>query len=420
MRKLFSSIKDNTLTYWKKLGPGLITGASDDDPSGIATYSQAGAKFGLSLLWTALLTFPLMYAVQEMCARIGIACNMGLTNVVKQHYPKVFIYVLSLMVIPAIILNIAADIAGMAAVTNMFLPQIPPVLISLVIAIAILFSLILFSYKKIAAIMKYFTLTLVCYFIVPFLVKQDWKQVAFFTFVPHFKFDKEYISLLVAVLGTTISPYLFFWQASLSLEHKLSKRNSSHYEMKFVPLDISSGMFFSNLAMYFIILTTASVLFPHGITNINTVEEAAQALKPLAGDLAYIIFSVGILGVGFLAVPVLAACIGYIAAEIFDWKKGLDQQFKEAPEFYMTIVAALAIGVVINMFNIDPISSLIFTAIVYGVTAPFLIALILHICNNKKIMGKYTNKLFINILGFMALLLMSVVAIILVVSQFFV
>lgn len=411
MRRIFAKIKQTISKFWQKIGPGIVTGASDDDPSGIATYSQAGAAFGLSLLWTALITYPLMYVIQEMCARIGIVCSTGLTAVIKKHYPKLFVFTLVLIVIPAIILNIAADLAGMSAVANLLFPSVPKLFFNLLITAMLILGMIIFSYEKIAQILKYFTFALLAYFIVPFLVEKDWKEVAWHTFVPSFQMNKEYLTILVAVLGTTISPYLFFWQSSMSMEHCNHGHQSMKAEIRYMNIDVNMGMLASNLAMFFIILTTGSVLFPQGITNIETVEQAAQALKPLAGDLAYFIFSMGVLGVGFIAVPVLAGCVGYIFAELFNWKKGLDKKFNGAPEFYTMIILVMILGFSINLFGIDPIRSLIITAIVYGITAPIFIAMILHICNNKAIMGRHTNNLLFNVLGWAAFLLMSVVAI---------
>ena len=336
------------------MGPGIVTGASDDDPSGIATYSQAGAAFGFSFLWTALITYPLMFSIQEMCARIGIVCAKGLTGVIKQHYPKYFVFVLILIVIPAIVLNIAADLAGMSAVANLLYPQIPVLVYNFFITLMLIFGLIFISYKRIAAILKYCTFVLLAYFIVPFLVETNWKEVFLNTFVPSFTLSKEYLSLLVAVLGTTISPYLFFWQSSMSLEQYEHGDSSKDNEIKYMKVDVNLGMLASNAAMFFIILTTGGVLFSQGIKNIETVEQAASALKPLAGDLAYLVFTIGVLGVGFIAVPVLAGCVGYIFAEFFDWKMGLDKKFNEAPEFYAMIILSLAIGYSINLFGITP------------------------------------------------------------------
>lgn len=410
--KFFKKLKE----FWDKLGPGLVTGGSDDDPSGIATYSQAGAKYGVSLLWTALITYPLMYIIQEMCARIGIYCGMGLTGVLKKYYSKFLTWIFLSLAIPAIILNIAADIAGMSAVTNLLFPILPVVVVDFIIVFVIIILLVFYPYKKIAAILKYTCLVLFCYFIVPFLVKQDWGEVLYFTFIPEIKWDREFLYILVAIFGTTISPYLFFWQATMSCEENQHNGNSLKEEFKDMRLDVNVGMAFSNLAMYFIILATGSILFKNGITDINTVEDAAKALEPLAGEFAYIIFSIGVLGVGFLSIPVLAGCIGYMGAELFDWRSGLDKKWKEAKRFYATIIGSLLIGLIINLFGIDPIKSLIFTAVVYGVITPFLIAIILHICNSKEVMGEHTNNLVRNSLGIFATLLMGVAALVLILS----
>lgn len=411
----YKETKQRIYKFWKRIGPGVVTGASDDDPSGIATYSQAGAAFGLSFLWTALLTYPLMFVIQEMCARIGIVCSKGLTSVIKEHYPRVFVFALILIIIPAIILNIAANLSGMSAVAHLLFPHFPKLLFTLLLTLALILGLIFFSYEKITQILKYATFVLLAYFIVPFLVKNDWAQVAWHTFIPAFLMTKEYLSIFVAILGTTISPYLFFWQASMSMEQYNHGRHSKVSEIHFMRIDVNIGMLGSNLAMFFIILTTGSVLFPQGINNIENVEQAAMALKPLAGNLAYLIFSIGILGVGFIAIPVLAGCVGYIFAELFHWNKGLDKKFNEAPEFYTMIVLSMTLGFFINFFGIDPIGSLIVTAIVYGITAPIFIALILHICNNKAIMGRYTNSRLMNIIGGIAFLVMSIPALLLVI-----
>lgn len=412
---LCTKVKQKINKFWQRIGPGIVTGASDDDPSGIATYSQAGAAFGFSFLWTALVTYPLMFAIQEMCARIGIVCQKGLTGVIKEHYPKPFVFCLIIIVIPAIILNIAADLAGMSAVASLLFPSIPKLLFNLLITFMLIFGLIVFSYEKIAQILKYFTFVLLSYFIVPFLVEKNWTDVVWNTFVPSFQMTKEYLAIFVAVLGTTISPYLFFWQTTMSMEHHNHVTQTRASEIRYMNVDVNMGMLASNLAMFFIILTTGSVLFPQGIKNIETVEQAAMALKPLAGNLAYLIFSIGVLGVGFIAVPVLAGCVGYIFAELFNWNKGLDKKFNEAPEFYTMILLSLVLGFFINLFGIDPIRSLIVTAIIYGITAPVFIAMILHICNNKEIMGKYTNSLIFNILGWLTFLFMSLSAIILMI-----
>lgn len=406
--------------FWKTLGPGFITGASDDDPSGIATYSQAGAGFGLTTLWTAIITFPLMAAIQGMCARIGIVTSAGLTTTLKKHYSKALLYVFVIISFPAIVLNIGADMAGMGAVATMLCPVIPSIAFSLFFVILLIVSLIYFPYKRIANVLKWLCLTLMLYIIVPFLVKQDVGAILKATFIPHIKWDKEYISILVAILGTTISPYLFFWQTSMETEDRAAKQKAvmvDKTDITDMRFDVNVGMFFSNFVMYFIILATGSVLFRGGITNINTVQDAASALKPLAGNSAYLLFAIGVIGTGLLAIPVLAGSVSYMLAETFGWKEGLNTKWRESKGFYLILAISIIIGFGINLFGIDPIKALIFTAIAYGVTAPILIAIIMHICNNKKIMGEFTNKPLSNILGWITLLVMTVAAVALFVTM---
>jgi len=405
---------NKTKNIWKLLGPGLITGASDDDPSGIATYSQAGAAFGLTTLWTAIITFPLMAAIQAMCARIGIVTSAGLTTTLKKHYSKTLLYVFVLISFPAIILNIGADIAGMGAVVTMLCPSVNSIIFSSVFVIVLIVCLIYFPYKKIASVLKWLCLTLLLYFIIPFMVKQDGWAILKATFIPPLKWNKEYVAILVAILGTTISPYLFFWQTSMENEDRASKNKTviiDKADITNMRLDVNVGMLFSNLVMYFIILATGSVLFRGGITTINTVQDAAMALKPLAGNSSYLLFAVGIIGTGLLAIPVLAGSVSYMIAETFGWKEGLNTKWHESKGFYLILAVSIIIGFGINLLGIDPIKALIFTAIAYGVTAPILIAIIMHICNNKKIMGEFTNKPLSNILGAITLVLMTVAAV---------
>jgi len=406
------------LRFWKILGPGLVTGASDDDPSGIATYSQAGAAYGLSTLWTALITFPLMASIQEMCARIGLVTSHGLAGTLKANYSKPVLYLMLLLSFPAIIMNIGADIAGMGAVGNLLFPSIHATYFSIVFTILLLVLMVYLPYQKIAAILKYLCIVLFVYLVIPFLYQQDWVAVLKATFIPTIKFDKNFISVLVAILGTTISPYLFFWQATMEVEEKGKKHLVVNkriiHEMK---QDVDFGMLFSNVTMFFIILSTGSVLFNGGIHQIDTVEQAAQALKPLAGNSAYILFAAGIIGTGFLAIPVLSGSLSYIITETFGLKGGLDKKFHQAKAFYTIIAISLILGLSMNYVGISPIKALIYSAILYGMTAPILIAIILHISNNKKIMGKFTNGKTSNILGFTALILMSVAAVILIYMQ---
>ena len=407
--------------FLKILGPGLITGASDDDPSGIATYSQAGAQFGLATLWTALITFPLMAAIQEMCARIGIVTSKGLTSNIRSNYPKPILYLMILFTFPAVILNISADIAGMGAVGNLIFPSIPSYFFTIGFT-AILMALIIYlPYKKIAAILKWLCAFLLLYLIVPFLARQDWGEIAKNTFIPTIKFNKDFISILVAILGTTISPYLFFWQTTMEAEDIKHKKNILMVDKTMIQkmdVDVGFGMFFSNLVMFFIILTTGTVLFKGGITEITTVEQAAKALEPLAGKLSYLLFALGVIGTGLLAIPVLTGCLSYMLSETFNWNEGLDKKYYQAKPFYWVIIISLLIGLAINYVGISPVKALIYTAILYGITSPVLIAVILHISNNKKVMGEFTNGKWSNILGVIALLIMTASAALLIYFQF--
>jgi NRAMP (natural resistance-associated macrophage protein)-like metal ion transporter len=403
--KIGSKIKH----YWKIIGPGLITGASDDDPSGIATYSQAGAAFGLATLWTAILAFPLMAAIQQMCARIGLVTSQGLTGTLKKHYPKPVLYVMLVFSSPAIVMNIGADIAGMGAVGNLLFPSIDATYFSVLFTVILLGLIIYLPYQKIASILKYLCIVMLVYFIVPFLYKQDFSAILTATFIPTIHWSKEFILILVGILGTTISPYLFFWQASVEVEEMKHKRalmvnKKIINEMK---QDVDFGMTFSGFVMYFIILTTGTVLYSSGVHQINTVEEAAMALKPLAGDLAYFLFAIGIIGTGLIAVPVLSGSLSFMYAETFGWEQGLDKKFHEAKGFYVIIAISLMLGLSLNYVGISPIDALIYTAVLYGITAPVLIGIILHISNNKKIMGEYTNTRYLNIMGGIAFILMS-------------
>ena len=415
-------LKNKLSSFWKLLGPGLVTGASDDDPSGIATYSQEGAAYGLSTLWTSLIAFPLMAAIQQMCARIGLVTSQGLTGALKNNYPRPVLYLMLLFSFPAIILNIGADIAGMGAVGNLLFPLIEATYFSVFFTILLLGLIIYLPYQKIASTLKYLCIVMLVYFIVPFLYKQDLVQIVKATFIPTIKFDKYFMAILVGILGTTISPYLFFWQASVEVEemnkgkkHLIVNKRIIH-EMK---EDVDFGMSFSGFVMYFIILTTGTVLYNGGIHQIDTVEQAAMALKPLAGNLAYVLFAIGIIGTGLIAIPVLSGSLSYIITETFGWEQGLNKKFHEAKAFYTIIGISLILGLSLNYVGISPIKALIYTAILYGLTAPVLIAIILHISNNKKVMGEFTNSRKSNILGFLALIIMTAAAVALLYLQFF-
>ncbi len=438
----FKSPKKKVLEFLKVLGPGLITGASDDDPSGIATYSQAGAQFGLTTLWTALITFPLMAAIQGMCARIGLVTSVGLTSTLHKYYPKPILYLMMIFSIPAIILNIGSDIAAMGAVANLMIPSIHPFFFSIFFSVVLMITIVYLPYKKMVAVLKYLCLCLLLYIAVPFFTKPHWHDVVKNTFIPTFHTNKEFTTMLVAILGTTISPYLFFWQASMEAEDikEISKhlvvnnrvikeetvlKEGNTREKKLFTLlirkmttDVNFGMLLSNMVMFFIILATGTALFNAGVRQIDTVEQAAKALEPVAGKASYILFTVGVIGTGFLAIPVLSGSLSYIVSETFNWKGSFDEKFYQAKPFYLVIIVSIILGLLINYFGISPIQALIYTAVLYGITSPVIIAIVLHIANNKKIMGDFTNGKLSNILGFATLLLMTVSAVYLIYLQF--
>lgn len=400
-------------SFWRKIGPGLVTGASDDDPSGIAIYSQVGAQTGFTLLWTALLTFPLMAVVQEMCARIGLVTGHGLAGNLKHNYAKPLLIVLMMLVVAGNTLNIGADLSAMAATTHLLLPLPEPVL-AVAYAGLILIALLFSSYQTIAGVLKWVALTLLVYLAVPFFTQTNWLEALRSTLVPNLNINKETIALIVAIFGTTISPYLFFWQTSMEVEDKKTKikRLFAHWfirkrELNDMKQDVTFGMFLSNVVMWFIIVTAAVSLNSNGVTTISTTKEAAEALRPFAGDLAYVIFSLGVVSVGFLAIPVLAGASSYALAETFGWKEGLNKKFHQAPQFYLIIIISTLVGLLIPLLGIDPIKALVYTGLFFGCTAPALIFVILHVANNKKIMGKYTNSLATNILGYATFFIMS-------------
>ncbi|MCU0396102.1 MAG: Nramp family divalent metal transporter [Chitinophagaceae bacterium] len=404
--------KKKSKLWLRKLGPGLITGASDDDPSGIATYSQAGARFGTQLLWTALVTYPMMVAIQEMCARIGLVTDRGLMGNIRQHYPRWVLYLILLVSFPSITLNIGADIAGMGAVAHMVLPDVPAPAFSLLFTVSMMYAMVQWNYRKIATVLKWLCITLFTYLLIPFFTGTNWLQVLRHTFIPEIRWDAAFLMALVGILGTTISPYLFFWQASMEVEEE----NDLHLVVnkriiRDMNTDVKGGIAFSNLVFYFIILTAGTVLFQAGMHDIETVEEAARALRPLAGDMAAWLFALGVMGTGLLAVPVLAGSLSYMMAETFGWEEGMNKKFHEAKGFYITLLVSVGIGISILFIGISPVKALLYTAVLYGLVAPVLIAIVLHMSNNKKIMGRYTNDRWTNAMGGLAFVLMSVAAV---------
>ena len=407
----------NLKRFWKTLGPGLITGASDDDPSAITTFSQAGASFGLTTLWMAILAFPILAVIQEMCARIGIVTGRGLTGIVKTHYPSWVLYFLIALSCPAFLLNIGADTAVLGEAGNLLFPTIPPLYCSIGFTFLLFILILLLPYKKLAAVMKFICLSLLVYVIVPFLITQKSGLIVRHTLIPAFRFDKDFLLIVTGITGAIISPYLFFWQTSSEVEEmagvSLKKKRIKKHTFLLMRKDILSGAFFAVLIMYFIILTTGTILHDHGIHNIDTINDAALALKPLAGNTSYILFSVGIIGTGFLIIPVLSSTISYILTEAFNSKSGLSKLPGDARLFYIIIAMAMSFGVAMHWLGISSVKALLSTTILYGITAPFLIGIILHISNNKKVMGEFHNNRFSNIMGMIILLLMLATVILL-------
>ncbi len=407
------------------LGPGFITGASDDDPSGIGTYAQTGALFGYSQLWTSLFSLPFMISIQEMCGRIGLVTGKGLSGVVRTYYSKRLLYGIVFLLIIANTINIGADLGAMAASAQLFIP-IPFIFLLLGMTVVTLLLEIFVSYKIYARFLKYLAFTLVAYIFTAFIIKQDWLRVLRSTFIPSFSLSKQYILNIIAILGTTISPYLFFWQADEEVEEEVAHGKLrmmgkgvpkiTKKDIKQMRFDTVVGMFFSNLIMFFIILTAASTLGVHGIGNIETAQQAAEALRPLAGNLAFLLFAIGIIGTGLLSVPILAGSASYAVSEAFGWREGLYQKLQKAHGFYGVITIATLIGILINFTPIKPFQMLYYTAILNGIAAPPLMILILRISNNSRIMGTYTNTKFSNVLGLIITFVMGFASLIMLLS----
>ncbi|MDQ2929447.1 MAG: divalent metal cation transporter [Gemmatimonadota bacterium] len=405
------------------LGPGLVTGAADDDPSGISTYSQAGAAFGYGLLWTALLSFPLMVGVQLMCARLGLVTRRGLAAVLRKHYPPWLLWFACGLLLVGNTINIAADLSGMAAgaelLTNIKRGYFVPVF-----ALTILLFLMYGSYALLLKIFKWLTLVLFAYVVAAFLAKPVWFDVLKGTFLPELSIKKDYLFTFVAIMGTTISPYLFFWQAAQEVEadealnHEIGDRprRSLERELRGARTDVVAGMIVSNFVMYFIILTAGATLHAHGHTNVQTAAEAATALEPVTGKAAAFLFTAGLVGTGLLGVPVLAGSAAYAVAEAAAWRRGMDAKPHQARNFYIVIAASMLIGVALTFSPIDPIRLLLWSAVINGILAPPLIIIVLMICNNSKVMGSFRNGWTLNTLGGLAALIMSGSAVALVAS----
>lgn len=416
---------DKLKSFVRELGPGLVTGAADDDPSGIATYSLAGAAFGYHLLWTAIVTLPLMTAVQLMCARIGVVTRRGLAAVLREHYSRWLLWFACLLLLVANTINIAADLGGMGAAASM-LSGIPSVWFVPAFTITILALLIFASYAYMTRIFKWLTLVLFAYVLAAFVANPDWFEVFRETFLPRIQYTHDYLLTFVAILGTTISPYLFFWQAAQNAEQKehLEKkiegrpRRAMERELRSSGRDVGAGMFISNLIMFFIILTAGATLHKAGQTNIETAEQAAAALRPLAGNAAYLLFTLGLVGTGMLAVPVLAGSAAYALAEAGAWNAGMSEKIHDARNFYGVIAIAMLIGMAMNFAHFNAVRLLFWTAVINGLLASPLIIILLFVCNNPKVMGDHRNGWKLNLFGILAAALMTFAGVALVFSWF--
>jgi NRAMP (natural resistance-associated macrophage protein)-like metal ion transporter len=388
---------------FKILGPGLITGAADDDPSGIATYSQTGAQFGFGLLWTSLYQIPLLLAVQECCGRIGLVTGKGLAGVIKEHYTRSILIGTVILVLVANIINIGADIGAVAAAAQLVLPA-PFFFYAALTTVLVVTLEVWVTYKTYAKILKWLALALLSYPVTTFIVAEPWGEILRATLVPHFEFTFAFLFIITGVFGTTISPYMFFWQASEEVEEEIAARVRTNKDgkpriganfIRDMRIDTTIGMVASELVQWFIIVTTGSVLFAHGIRTINTAADAAKALQPLvssfphSGLLAGDLFALGIIGVGLLAIPVLAGSAAYALAEAFNWREGLSRKFMQARSFYGVIVASTGLGLLLNFVGIDPMKALVLTAVFNGIAAVPLLFLIAKINSNSEILGAY-------------------------------
>ncbi len=402
--------------FFADLGPGLVTGCADDDPSGISTYSITGAAFGYGFLWTALPSFPLMISLQLMSGRLGIVTGRGLAGIVRRRYPKWVLWGACTLLIIANVINIAADLGGMAEATEM-VSGIHSLIWTPIYTVLILSVLFWSSYKRIAQIFKWIALVLLAYVATALFAHVEWSQALIATIKPHLEWSRESIAVIVAILGTTISPYLFFWQASQEAEEERAqgttltrKKRVSNEEVRRLRVDVAAGMFASNLIMYFIILTTAATLHAHGVLKIETAKQAAEALRPLAGSFAYLLFSLGLIGTGMLGVPVLAGSCAYAIAEAAAWRSSLECKPHGAKKFYSVLGAAMAIGVAINYAGVNAVTMLFWSALVNGLLAPPLILIILLLTSNRDVMGASVSSPFERLLGWVTMAIMTTAA----------
>ena len=406
-------------SFFAKMGPGVVTGAADDDPSGISTYSATGAALGFTQLWTVFLTFPLMCAVQLMCARLGLVTGEGLSAAIRKRYsPGVLWFSCSLLVV-ANVVNIGADLAGMAESLEM-VTHFPRVFWLFALTIGILLAVVFWSYRKLARIFKFLTLSLFAYIIAAFLAKPDWAQVVEATFIPHVSWDQKYLATLVGILGTTITPYMFFWQSSQEVEElhaKGARKSATEAELVDAKQDVLVGMGWAGVAMYFIILTTATTLHKPGAPPIETAQQAAEALRPVAGDSAYLLFALGIVATGILAVPVLAGSAAYAIAEAMNFPGSLDSKPVVGKKFYFVVVVSVLLGLCLDAFHISAVKALFYAAVLNGVLAPPLVFLVTRLTSSEAVMGEHKNGKVLTTLGYLAAGIMSVAAVALLITS---
>ena len=419
-------------SFLKSLGPGLITGTADDDPSSIATFAQAGAKFGLGMLWTVIYLIPLIVVIQEICARIGLLTGSGLGTIIKKKYSKKIVLPLIFLLLVANTINVGADIGAMAASASLMFPQISLNIFSIFFTAFIIIAIILIPYKRYIKILKYLTLSLLTYIVTAIIVGGNWYQILIATIVPHIEFTTDFATMLVAILGTTISPYLFFWQASEEAEeevvnHKIKeigkgKPEVSKKEIKSMGTDTMVGIGFAHFITWAIIITTAGSLHNNGITDIQSAEQAAKSLEPLvksfpnSGEISKSIFAIGIIGTGLLSIPVLATSTAYGLSDTFGWKQGLSKKFGQAKAFYLVIIICGIIGLGMNFLGINPITALVYASVINGVVSVPIIFVVMKLSNDKEILKENTNGRLTNIIGWTTFVIMAVATIIMFIT----
>ena len=414
------------INFWRRLGPGLITGAADDDPSGIATYSQAGAQFGYSLGWTMILAYPLMASIQEISARIGRTTSFGLAGNLRMFYPIAVLRTMVTLLLIANVMNLAADLGAMGSALQLVIGGNQRLWAAGFGAICIVLQLVT-DYRRYMALLKWLTLSLFAYVGVVLIVDLPWDQALTSMLLPTLDYSSSYLTLVVAVFGTTITPYLFFWQSTQEAEDVIANPDAqplllapeqAKSEVSRIRFDTWVGMGFSNLIGIFIILTTAATLHANGITDIQTSSQAAEALRPLAGPLAFVVFALGIIGTGLLAVPILAASSAYAVGEALDWHIGLGRRPREARAFYTTLISATLIGLLMNFTSVDPIKALFWSAVLNGVIAVPMMYVMMHMASSTKLMGEHTIPTYLKIMGWLSAIVMTVIVIAMLLTSF--